>query len=482
MPRWTHLHLLQRATALRGGPVGMAKAVALSASSDPSSLAAARAPLRASSFRPSAPRHGVGRTMAAKGGAGSKADVNSATPNGPNKTAADAVNNGLACFERRRYKDAVDNFTQAITAFGTPTEDECRAALYNRACAHVKLGQYDEAKADVARACNDYSLKFSVVLKDPDMEVFRSTPQYEEMAAEEVKGFRSNKAISNLRAEAQEPFRFLKLYVFGGGLAGATVGLVIILSRLAAALKGGPDAPELDEAIKNVAVNVTAIAVFGYLLKGELAARENIREKVAREEEMGRLRVAIAEKEEDVLVSQLRGNYRIFIIAGSEAHIEDTIASLAKYKALLKENNVIICTVDMLTGKGSGKKVKVPGAGVAALAAEFAAQREADAEGDAAPEEAPGIEFGKRSRRVEVATKASRVTEKRWRVAPVDEEKWRAWVINEVERNGFDPNVRDVFFSIGKDGTLWKSGAGIPNWMKLIEELPTGVTGGLSGV
>ena len=52
--------------------------------------------------------------------------------------------------------------------------------------------------------------------------------------------------------------------------------------------------------------------------------------------------------------------------------------------------------------------------------------------------------------------------------------------VNEIERSGFDPTVRDVFFSVGKDGTLWKSGAGTPNWMKLIEELPDGGwTGGV---
>lgn len=426
---------------------------------------------------------------------------------GPNKSAADAVNNGLACFEKRRYEDAVKNFAAALSSFGVPSEDESRAALYNRACAYVKLQKYDEAKADLTSAVNDYGLKFSVVLKDPDMEVFRGTPQYDEMAAAEVKGFRSNKAIASLRAEAQEPFRFFKLYVFGGLAAGAALGLVIILSRLAEGLSGAEGAPELSESLTNLAVNATAIAVFGFLLKGELAAKAKVQERVEREEEMGRLRVAIAENSEDVLMSQLRDNYRVFIIAGSEEHIEDAMISLAKYKAKLKENNVIIATVDMLTGgkRKGGKKAgaKKPGAGVAALAAEFAAEREAQlaggggGEGESAgggagegaapaaeevPEPEPEIQFGKRSRRLEVAAAAARVTEKRWRVAPVDEATWRAWIINEIERSGFDPTVRDVFFSVGKDGTLWKSGAGIPNWMKLIEELPTGVTGGLTGV
>mmetsp|Transcript_2319 Transcript_2319/g.3647 ORF Transcript_2319/g.3647 Transcript_2319/m.3647 type:complete len:527 (+) Transcript_2319:163-1743(+) len=451
----------------------------------------------------SAPRRGRGRggsavvkTMAAKSssGAGSGADAGAAaakaqlsgpTPMGPNTTSAEAVNNGLACFEKRRYADAVANFTAALSNFGAPSEDESRAALYNRACAHVKLQQYDEAKADLTAAVNEYALKFSVVLKDPDMEVFRGTAQYEEMEEEEVKGFRSNKAIASLRAEAQEPFRFLKLYVFGGLAAGATLGLIIILTRLAAALQGGDDAPDLGETLTNMAVNLGGIGVFGYLLKGEFAARDRMKAKVEREEEMGRLRVCIAENSEDVLMSQLRGNYRVFVIAGSEGHIEDTVTSLAKYKAMLKENNVIIATLDMKTGvkgvrKGGGKVGAGvnPGAGVAALAAEFAAARTGNAGGEdeaAAPE----IQFGNRSRRAEVAVAASSVTERRWRVAPVDEVQWRAWVISEVERSGFDPEARDVFFSVGKDGTMWKSGAGIPNWMNLIEELPSKSTVGV---
>ena len=400
------------------------------------------------------------------------------TPNGPNASAADAVNNGLACFQMRKYDQAVANFTAALENFGTPTEDESRAALYNRACANAKLQKYDDVKADLTAAVNDYELKFSVVLKDPDMEVFRGTPQYEAMS-EDVKGFRSNQGIAKLKAEAQEPFRFFKLYAFGGLGAGAFIGLIIILTRLAAALKGGDDAPDLGETVGNLFVNAGAIALFGYLFKGELEQREVTQKKVAREEALGRLRASIAESSEDVLVSQFRGNYRLFVIAGSNQHVEDVVSGLAKYKALLKEKNVVIATVDMKTGKkGKVKKAANPGAGVAALAAEFAAEREAAAE--EAGEEAPGIEFGKRSRRREVAAAASSVTEKRWRVAPVDEDQWRAWIVEEIERSGFDPTVRDVFFSVGKDGTLWKSGAGTPNWMKLIEDLPEGGwTGGV---
>jgi hypothetical protein len=139
---------------------------------------------------------------------------------------------------------------------------------------------------------------------------------------------------------------------------------------------------------------------------------------------------------------------------------------------------------DRRTEADPAVETKDQSAGVAALAAEFAAARRDEREGETAVS-SPAIEFGKRSKKSKLAAKrtaggTSTPTEKRWRVAPVDTETWRAWVINEIERSGFDPTVRDVFFSVGKDGTLWKSGAGTPNWMKLIEELPEGGwTGGV---
>jgi len=63
----------------------------------------------------------------------------------------------------------VVNFTAALADFGTPTEDESRAALYNRACSYVKLYKYDLARDDLTLAVSDYALKFFEVLNDPDM-------------------------------------------------------------------------------------------------------------------------------------------------------------------------------------------------------------------------------------------------------------------------------------------------------------------------
>jgi hypothetical protein len=132
-----------------------------------------------------------------------------------------------------------------------------------------------------------------------------------------------------------------------------------------------------------------------------LSDRDLTQKKVAREEEFGRLRISVANDGEDVLVSQLRGNYRLFLVTGSPEHVDTVTAGLAKYKTLLKEKNVIIATLDM-TGDGANRVVvaesekQEPGAAVAALAAEFAAARVAS---DAELSAPTVIEFGNKSKK-----------------------------------------------------------------------------------
>ena len=75
-----------------------------------------------------------GRRAARPGGPERRGSARAAaaTPNGPNGSSADAVNNGLACFESRQYEDAVANFTAALNDFGVPSEDEPRGVVQSR--------------------------------------------------------------------------------------------------------------------------------------------------------------------------------------------------------------------------------------------------------------------------------------------------------------------------------------------------------------
>ena len=370
--------------------------------------------------------------------------------------AAAAVNAGLALFEQKKFDEATSAFTQALGQ--SPNEDEALAASYNRACGYIKLNMYDEARDDLIAAVNEYNLKFKVLMNDPDLDAFRTSTQYNEVAAA-VKGGRGASTMVNLRAEAQEPFRFLKLYLFGGLASGAGLGLFIIGTRLIKALQGGEDAPDMQETVTNLGINVVGLVVFGLLLKNELALRKQVIQKVEREEELGRLGVTLGDSSKNVLFSRLRGSYRVFIVAGSDGHILETLESLERFKDKLKDNKIVVLTVNM--------------------------NEQASAEDD--------LPFGQRRRKArtskttELSASAAAMLlggDKKLKLAPVDESAWRRWIINQIESSGFDPTVRDVFFSVAKNGTIWKSGAGVPNWMKLFDELPTedSIQGKVTGV
>ena len=338
-----------------------------------------------------------------------------------------------------------------------PNEDEARAASYNRACGYIKLNKYEEAKDDLIAAVNTYNLKFKVLMNDPDLDTFRASAEYSEVAAA-VKGGLDASAMVNLRAEAQEPFRFIKLYLFGGLAAGAGLGLFIIGTRLVKTMQGGEGAPDFTETVTNLGINAVALVVFSFLLRGELKGREQIIRKVEREEELGRLGVMLGDSDKTALFSRLRGSYRVFIVAGSDEHITKTFESLERFKEKLSKNKVVILTVNM---------------------------DEVDS-GDELP-------FGQRRRKAKTS-KSTELTasaaaallggEKKLKVTAVDNEAWKRWIINQIESSGFDPTVRDVFFGVAKNGTIWKSGAGIPNWMKIFEDLPDeeSIQGKVSGV
>jgi tetratricopeptide (TPR) repeat protein len=107
------------------------------------------------------------------------------------------VNAGLALFEQKKFDEATSAFTQALGQ--SPNEDEARAASYNRACGYIKLNMYDEARDDLIAAVNEYNLKFKVLMNDPDLDAFRTSTQYNEVAAA-VKGGRGASTMVNLRA------------------------------------------------------------------------------------------------------------------------------------------------------------------------------------------------------------------------------------------------------------------------------------------
>lgn len=70
---------------------------------------------------------------------------------------------GQKSFDQNDYAEALRLFKAALEL--SPNEDEACAALYNKACAHARLKNWQEAANDVVSAVNDYGLKLDVAVK-----------------------------------------------------------------------------------------------------------------------------------------------------------------------------------------------------------------------------------------------------------------------------------------------------------------------------
>lgn len=136
--------------------------------------------------------------------------------------------------------------------------------------------------------------------------------------------------LSSMQARA--PFRFPRLVIFGALLAGASGGLLIIISRLIAALKGGEGAPDLNESLTNFGVNLTAVTIFALLVRNDLKNKTVAEEKLTREEALGNLEVTIGTR--TVLLQSLRLSVRPVIIFGTQVSIRSaTVPGQSKIAA-----------------------------------------------------------------------------------------------------------------------------------------------------
>lgn len=146
-----------------------------------------------------------------------------------------------------------------------PNSDEARAAKYNAACCYTKLKRWTEAAEAVQSAVNDYDLKLIVAMKDGDLAPLRERKEFQEVLYN-MTGYVTEKQMVQLRTESKAPFRLTRLFLFGGFLALSGLGLIFIGARLVLALKGGEGAPDLNETLQNLGVNVGVAAVCAALL------------------------------------------------------------------------------------------------------------------------------------------------------------------------------------------------------------------------
>jgi hypothetical protein len=393
-------------------------------------------------------------------------------------TARDAVEQGLDAFRTKRdYERAASLFAAALDL--RPSSEEAAAALYNQACALAKLRRWQQASDALERAVNEHGLKLSVAASDPDFADFRDTREWIDLL-QRVRGGLSREAKINLRTEARAPFRLARTILFGGLSAGAGLGLIVILGRLAASLRGGEGAPPLTESLTNLAVNSGALAVLVFLLLRDLAGRERDLRVTQREEGLGRLLVDLGGGRVLPLI-RFRGSVRPLIVAGDRAYVERQLREAEPRVSELRARGVSVVPVvyaadpderlralrrefqqqDASSSKkgfvaaGGGKKQQQQGS-----AEEGGAAAASEGSGDASAAATPS---------------PIRESDKKWRLEPSSLPEWEQWVLEQREFSGLASDgdaARNVWVQVALDGTVRGSDRGTVPWGRLVKDLP----------
>ncbi|GHP12281.1 hypothetical protein PPROV_001100900 [Pycnococcus provasolii] len=364
------------------------------------------------------------------------------------KSAEESINLGLEIFKdkaaplKTRAAKALNLFNRAKGM--APNDDEMRAALYNGACCDVQLGNWDDA-ADALRVCiNDYDLKFSVLLSDPDMAPFRERREFDELGAEVRGGNPDSKSKVRLRAEARNPFRFSRMTVLGGLDLGAFVGLIIITAKLVGQLaNGGAPAQPLIEgeeaetiatSLQNFAINLVAVLGLSYVLKGEFDNIKRDEDAAEREESVGTLQVKIG-KRRVVPLSRLRQSARIVVLYGPRGMLSGAVKDAKRrWASELKRRGVVIVQVP-ITGQEEEDDEESRG---------FASSPD---EAEMSPMEAAVANAGSKGLELDAVA--------------LDE--WRAFFDRLMSEK--DMNRRDgVYLQLNLDGAIRVSGVGMPSW------------------
>lgn len=168
------------------------------------------------------------------------------------------------------------------------------------------------------------------------------TPVEQEQLAQTFGGYTVKQ---RLREEVESPFRKVRLIFFASSAGSALTALYFsALSALKAYMGGFSDAPPLEEALTNCAINIGGAIVCGLLAYRDYQAGQANLERIARGGKLAKLAVssATAVDNEKMVVrtlSDYRRNARVLICAGGKEYIENVCKSL-NADQLSDENNL----------------------------------------------------------------------------------------------------------------------------------------------
>lgn len=378
--------------------------------------------------------------------AGPKTDADS-TAGG--SSAADCVARGLEAFAPPCNAElALQCFEDALQR--NPSEDEARAAYYNKACALTRLKDFDGAAEALRVAVMDYRLRFDVALKDPDLKALRERKQFDTLSASVRGGDGGQKLQARLRSELKSPFRTTRVFLLGALTAGALLALLVSTTFLVKAImaKGTIDANDssLVDADKNFAINVASALLLGGLLYRDLREGKRLEQVSEREERLGMLQVSLGQGKE-IPLSRFRSKNRPVILAGNESYLKKAANAASAYQTQLMERGVFLVPV-LLEGSSRTKSTGRRPSGFGD------ASKSSGAEGASPSTSAPALGQARK-----------------WKVQPVDEDEWQSWLEEQLSLSGAAEG-ENVYVQVQLDGSVRASGSGIPPWKKFVDDLP----------
>ena len=167
-----------------------------------------------------------------------------------------------------------------------------------------------------------------------------------------------------LREEVESPFRKVRLYLLLYTVGSATIAFYFSgLSTIKAIVGGFEDAPPLQEALTNDAINIAGVVVAGYFAYREYQAGQTNLQRIAKGGQLAKLLVDPASGGRAALADYRRKS-RVLIAAGGEDYMDTLTRSLTADQ--LKDENSIcdklaeaeVMVVPVLLKKdGSGKIV-----------------------------------------------------------------------------------------------------------------------------
>ncbi|KAH6558492.1 hypothetical protein KP509_1Z061600 [Ceratopteris richardii] len=355
--------------------------------------------------------------------------------------AAAAVELGLSLFKKGRVNDALDQFDAALTM--NPEPDEAKAALYNKACCHAKREEEELASEALRKALRDYGLKFSVILNDPDLALFRSTQEFRQLQDEARKGretvgqgFRRD---LKLIGEVQAPFRAVRKTFYVVLCAAAGISTVINGPQLFRAIQGGENAPDVLEVAKNLGINLAGIVIFVALFIWDTRKEEQQLIRISRDETLSRLPLRLNSNRVVELV-QLRDTFRPIILAGNRDTVMKSVQRAGRFRTeLLKRGVILVPLIWSNTTEEQTKKKKGFGNQGTILSASTV----------------PADDFEARAK--EIASKTVGDAEKKLKAEVVSPLEWERWIREQQEEEGVERGS-DVYIVLRLDGRVRKSG------------------------